>query len=179
MTRLAGVALLAALAAFAAGPTMQVRDASGKVRAIATGGDVVVVTFISTTCPVSNDYNDRLSAVYNDYANKGVKFYFVNANANEGAAAVAAHAKGVGFPFSIYKDVDAAEKLDAQATPETYVFDKAAKLVYHGYIDDARNTARVRHSGLREALDAVMAGKAVARPETKAFGCSIKPGRRS
>ncbi len=175
----AAFALLLALPIYAAGPMMQVRDAKGKAQPIALGGDVVVVTFLSAKCPVSNDYSDRMIAVYNDYAKKGVKFYFVNANANEGAAAVAAHAKEVGFPFAVYIDIDAAEKLDAQSTPETYVFDKAGKQVYRGYIDDARNPARVQHNGLREALDAVMAGKAVARGETKAFGCSIKRARRT
>ncbi len=172
-------ACLMVSAMLAAGPVMQVRDSSGKLQSIAVGGDVVVVTFISTGCPVSNAYNDRMIALYDDYSKKGVKLFFVNANANESAADVAAHRKESGYPFAVYKDESAADRLDPQATPETFVFDKAGKLQYHGYIDDSRSAARVQHNGLRVALDEILAGHAVTRSSTKAFGCSIKRARKS
>lgn len=171
--------MLTCAALVAAGPELSVRDLSGSKQSIVPGGEILVVTFISTACPVSNDYNDRMSAVYNEYAKKGVKFFFVNANSNESVAEVAEHRKEVGFPFAVYKDESAAEKLNAQATPETFVFDKVGKLQYRGYIDDARNPARIQDNGLRNALDAVMAGKPVAHATTKAFGCTIKRARRS
>ena len=172
-------ACLTVSAMLAAGPAMQVRDLSGKLQEIVVGGDVVVVTFISTGCPVSNAYNDRMIALYADYSKKGVKLFFVNANANESAADVAAHRKESGYPFAVYKDESAADRLDPQATPETFVFDKAGKLQYHGYIDDSRTEARMQHNGLRVALDEILAGHAVTRASTKAFGCSIKRARKS
>src|ERR1700733_6619765 len=67
-------------------------------------GDTTVVVFIATRCPVSNAYNQRMEALYNDYSAKGVKFIFVNANFNEPAKEVAEHAKQVGFTFPVYKD---------------------------------------------------------------------------
>ena len=138
-------------------------------------GDVTVVAFISTQCPISNDYNERMIALQKDYGQK-VRFVFVNANSTEPAEVVASHAKQVNFNFPVYKDANnaVADKFGAQVTPETFVIDKTGAIVYHGYIDDARNTARITNPGLRLALDAVLAGKPVPAAETKAFGCTIK-----
>src|SRR4051794_1719843 len=46
-------------------------------------GDVTLIMFVSVQCPVSNAYNERMAALYNDYASKGVKFVVVNANRTE------------------------------------------------------------------------------------------------
>ncbi len=170
--------LLSAVSLFSA-DSLLVRDLAGKQLSIQTGHDVTVITFISTQCPISNDYNDRMSAIYKDYSSRGVKLFFVNANSTEPASEVAEHAKSVGFTFPVYKDENTVEKLGAQNTPETFVFDKSGKLLYHGYIDDARNVARIQNHGLRDAIDAALAGKSVANPVTKAFGCTIKKARRS
>ena len=42
-----------------------------QVKYSALKGDTTVVIFISTACPISNGYNDRMKAVYNDYSAKG------------------------------------------------------------------------------------------------------------
>ena len=138
-------------------------------------GDTTVVVFISTRCPVSNAYNQRLEAVYKDYSAKGVKFVFVNANFNESMKEVAEHANQVGFAFPVYKDPGKVAVLfNAQVTPETYVIDKQGIVRYHGAIDDAQNEARIKKQSLRAALDEVLAGHAVTVVETKAFGCTVK-----
>jgi peroxiredoxin len=144
-------------------------------------GDTTVVIFVSTACPISNGYNDRMKAIYNEYTARGVHFVFINANVNESAAEVAGHAKAHGFPFAVYKDPAgaAADLFGAQVTPETFVIDKNGVLRYHGYVDDSVQEARVHNQGLRQALDAVLAGKEPATAQTKAFGCTIKRRRRA
>ena len=138
-------------------------------------GDTTAVIFIATRCPVSNAYNQRMEALYNDYSAKGVHFVFVNANFNEPAREVADHAKQVGFTFPVYKDSgNVAELFNAQVTPETYVIDKQGVIRYHGAIDDSQNEARIHKQGLRAALDSVLTGKDVTVAETKAFGCTVK-----
>ena len=60
------------------------------------------------------------------------------------------------------------------------VFDKKGKLAYHGSVDDnARNPGQVKSRYLRDALQAVVAGKSVAKAETKSIGCSIKYRKRT
>lgn len=174
MIAAAVAALLSVLAA-----DLQVRDLNGKAQRVELGSTVTVVTFVSTTCPVSNAYNDRMIAAYQDYSKQGVKFVFVDANVNESASEIAAYQKTVGFPFAIYRDQNVAEQLGAQVTPEAFVFDRAGKLRYQGAIDDSRNAARVRNQALRDALDAVLGGKALAQPVLKAFGCTIKKAGRN
>lgn len=139
-------------------------------------GSTTVVAFIATECPVSNAYNSRMNALYSDYAPRGVKFLFINSNATEPAAEVKAHAQRVGFTFPVHKDPNnvVADMFGAHATPEIFVIDSSGVIRYHGSIDDSQNEGRVRTQRLRNALDAVVAGKTPEVAETKAFGCSIK-----
>jgi thiol-disulfide isomerase/thioredoxin len=160
----------------------QVRDLDGRAVSFSSlKGPLTVVTFIATQCPVSNSYNQRMIELYKDYSPKNVKFIFVNANRSEPAGEVREHAKRVGFSFPVYKDPDnvVADRFDAQVTPESYVIDSAGILRYHGSIDDNMNAARVRTQRLRQALDALLAGKPVPAIETKAFGCTIKRVRKA
>jgi alkyl hydroperoxide reductase subunit AhpC len=145
--------------------------------AIAPGhGAATVVMFLSAVCPVSNDYNIRINDLYRDYTSKGVKFVFINANQNEKQAEVDDQARRAGYPFPIYRDPKnvVADRFGAQSTPETFLIDGAGVVRYHGRIDDAQNPARVRQNSLRLAIDAVLEGREVAVPETKAFGCTLK-----
>jgi peroxiredoxin len=139
-------------------------------------GNVTLVMFISVQCPVSNAYDDRMTALYQDYAPKGVRFVVINANRTEPAAAVLEHAKQHNFPFTVYKDENnvVADKFGATVTPETYVIDSTGTIRYHGSIDDSQNPSRITTQRLRLALDAVLAGKEPPQTETKAFGCTIK-----
>jgi alkyl hydroperoxide reductase subunit AhpC len=143
--------------------------------------DVTVVVFLSTVCPVSNSYNLRMKELYRDYAPKGVKFQFLNANQNESQVEVEDHARSVGFPFPVMKDANnvIADRLGADYTPESFVIDREGVVRYRGRIDDAQNPARVRQSSLRLAIDAVLAGRDAPTPETKAFGCTIKRVRKA
>ena len=139
------------------------------------------VVFVSTQCPVSNAYNERFNELYRDYQNRDVQFVFVNANANEALAEVNSHAKAHNFAFKVYKDPDndLADKLNAQYTPEVFLFDRAGKLVYHGRIDDSRELGKVAKKDTRAALDAMLAGQPVPVAETKAFGCTIKRSKKA
>ena len=73
----------------------------------------------------------------------------------------------------------AADRFGAQSTPETYVMDSSGVMRYHGYIDDSQTPSRVSRRGLALAIQAVIDGKTVEKPETRAFGCTIKRVRHS
>ena len=159
-----------------------VNDLSGnQVKFSAMKGDVTVLMFVATQCPVSNAYNERMNALYSEYASRGVKFVGINSNSTEPAAEVGTHAASNRFQFPVYKDPSnvVADMFGAQVTPETFVIDKAGVILYHGSIDDSQNPANIKTQGLRLALDAVLGGQAVAKAETKAFGCTIKRAKRT
>ncbi|HEV2063647.1 MAG TPA: thioredoxin family protein [Thermoanaerobaculia bacterium] len=141
------------------------------------GKNAVVVIFIATKCPYSNAYNDRLRDMAIAYGKQGVLFVGINSNKSEPAEEVGAHGKQHGFTFPLMKDPDnkVADFYDARHTPEVFVVDGAGKLRYHGRIDENyEDPARVTSPDLKNALDAMIASKPIARAETKAFGCSIK-----
>ncbi len=159
-----------------------VQDLDGKsVSFSSLRGPLTVVTFVATQCPVSNAYNQRMIALYKDYSPRDVKFIFVNANRSEPAAEVRDHGRRAGFVFPVYKDANnfVADRFGAEVTPENFVIDSAGIIRYHGSIDDSQNEARIRTRGLRNALDALLAGKSVEVSQTKAFGCTIKRVRKS
>ncbi len=155
----------------------EIKDTSGApARLSALKGDVTAIFFIATKCPISNDYNERMKALYKDYAARGVKFVFINSNNTEPAAEVQDHAKQWGFPFKVYKDDNnvVADRFGAQFTPEVFLLDRDGVIRYHGAIDDSRAADRIKTHHLRNALDEMLAGKPVSTAETKAFGCTIK-----
>ena len=142
----------------------------------AAGTKATVLMFISTQCPVSNDYNERMATLAKDYSGKGVAFVGINSNRAEAAEEVAAHAKKNGFSFPVLKDTNnvKADHFGAAVTPEIYVYDANWTLKYHGRIDDHQKGTDIKSTDLKNALDAVVVGKEVPVAETKAFGCTIK-----
>jgi len=154
------------------------KDAAGKDLNLASlaGKKAVVLAFIATQCPVSNAYNERMAAFAKEYEAKGVAFVGINANKQESSAEIVEHAKTHGFSFPILKDDGnkKADDLGAQVTPETYVFDASWTLRYHGRIDDDKSGKAIASQDLRNAVDALLAGKDVPVKEAKAFGCTIK-----
>jgi peroxiredoxin len=130
----------------------------------------IVVIFRSTLCPYSNTYNDLLKNMTAEYGRKGVLFVAVHSDRWETDDDIRAHAGKHGHTFPVIRDPDArlAKLLDARRTPEVFVVDGGGKLRYHGRIASKMGTP-----DLRNALDALLAGRPINPAETKAFGCSI------
>ncbi|HKR14942.1 MAG TPA: thioredoxin family protein [Pyrinomonadaceae bacterium] len=153
-------------------------DANGTERSLKSlaGKKGTVLLFIAVQCPVSNDYNERMEKLAQDYKAKGIAVIGINSNVKEDAETVAAHATANKLSFPILKDAGnkIADRLGATVTPEAYFLDAANKLMYHGRIDNSRKGDAIESTELRNAMDASLAGKPVEKTEAKAFGCSIK-----
>lgn len=136
----------------------------------------IVVMFIATRCPVSNDYNKRMVEIYDEYSEKEVVFIGINSNKQEDSDEVKKHAQKNGFKFPVLKDWKnvVADQYTASVTPEIYVLSPDFTLLYHGRIDDSRRENDVTQKDLEETLQAVLAGEKIEEPVTKAFGCTIK-----
>ncbi len=153
-------------------------DADGKEHSLKSlmGKKGVVLLFIATRCPVSNAYNERMEQLAQDYRARGVTVIGINSNYTEPAAEVKSHAGEKHLTFTILKDEGnkIADRLGATRTPEAYVLDAQNKLVYHGRIDNSQKTEGITSNDLRDALDEMIAGKAVTKTGGAAFGCTIK-----
>ena len=140
------------------------------------GAKATVLIFTSARCPVSNAYNARFEALAKAYSGKKVQMIGLNSNAPEASEEIAAHAKKQNWSFPTLRDENnkIADVLGARVTPEAYVVDAGGTLRYWGRIDDSQEAGDVQSRDLANALDAILAGKAVATSKTAAFGCGIK-----
>lgn len=163
-----------------AAPAFSLADAvTGQAKslpALAQGKKATVVMFISTRCPISNAYNERMTTLAKKYGAQGVSFIGIDSDQNEPKAEVASFTKQQSFPFPVLVDPGnrVSDAYSAHVTPETYVINAKGVLVYHGRIDNDMDTSNAKTHELADALDATLAGQTVAKAQTKAFGCSIK-----
>jgi len=103
----------------------------------------------------------------------------INANHQDAAEKVAKHAKEHKLPFPVLKDADnkVADQFGAKRTPTAFVLDAERAVRYEGRIDDQfgvgfKRAAPTRND-LAEALNEVLAGKAVTEAKTAVAGCLI------
>jgi peroxiredoxin len=139
----------------------------------------VVVVFIGTECPINNAYMPRLAELSKEYADKGVQFLAINSNCQDTPARIAGHAKEHGITFPVLKDTGnvVADQFGAKRTSEAFLLGPDGTILYQGRIDDQfgvnyKRPAPTRRD-LAEALDEVLAGKAVSKATTEVAGCLI------
>ena len=134
-----------------------------------------VLVFVSTLCPVSDKYVERLNALYTEFAGRGVQFFAVDPNSNENWPDVVRYVQENGVRYPMYRDERnrVADRVGARSTPEAFVYNAQGRLRYRGQIDDAVNVARVRRHALRDAVQAVLESRDVLPGETRALGCAI------
>jgi peroxiredoxin/mono/diheme cytochrome c family protein len=139
----------------------------------------VVVVFLGTACTVSNSQLIELARLNKEYSGKGVQFLGINANQQDKIADVAKHAAANELLFPVLKDTGAkvADLFGAQRTPEVFVLDQKRAIRYAGRVNDQfgidYKKLQPTTRELADALDAVLAGKTVAIPQTAAAGCKI------
>ena len=149
------------------------------------GGAVGLLFFVLTDCPISNSYAPEIQRICKQYAGKGVSCTLVYEDAKIQANAVRQHMKdyghaGANLAAVIDADRAIAHQAHASVTPEAALIDSKGRLQYHGRIDNfyaalGKTRRNVTEHDLTDAIDAVLAGKAVAYPETKPLGCFITP----
>lgn len=162
----------------------KMKNVDGKMLSIAdvTGKAGTLVVFTCNHCPFAKGWEERIVELGNTYSAKGVGVVLVNPNdptmhADDGFEEMQARAKSRGMKVAYVVDGTSgvARAFGASVTPEAFLFDKDGKLAYHGTIDDNRQEPdKVKARYLKDALDAVVAGKKPAVPETKGLGCGIK-----
>ncbi len=152
---------------------------------------VLVVVFSCDHCPTAQAYEDRLIHVALDYGPRGVGMVMVSPNSpkalnlsemgytdvGDTLEDMKVRARDKGFPFPYLYDGDdqkASLAYGPVATPHVFVFDEKRLLRYVGRVDDREKPGTGQAEDLRNALDAVLAGRNPSLAATKVFGCSIK-----
>jgi peroxiredoxin len=165
-------------------PDFSLKGVDGKPYSLASFKDAkaLVIVFSCNHCPYAKAYEGRLIAIQKDYAAKDVRIVAINSNDDKGYPEdsfenMVKRAKDKNFNFPYLRDdtQQIAKAYGATHTPHLFVFGPDRHLAYTGKIDDNwENASAVKQQFLRDALDAIIAGKAPAQPETFAIGCTIK-----
>ena len=171
----------------------KLKGVDDKVYSLSSFRDSKVLVFIFSAphCPTAQAYEDRLIKLQNDYRKQGVQVVMINPNAPEAVCLeehgytdlgdtfedmkIRAKDKGYNFPFLFDGETEETSiKYGPVATPHAFVFDKERVLKYVGRIDDSEKIGTETRHDLRNAIEAVLAGKEPEVKQTKVFGCSIK-----
>src|SRR5574341_1000410 len=121
-------------------------------------------------------------AVGREYAGRGVRIVLINSNDparypddSFEAMQVRAREKGYPFPYLFDETQEVARAYGATRTPEIFLFDAGRTLRYHGAPDDNfEDPKAVKSTYLRDAIDALLAGRPVPAASTAPKGCTIK-----
>ena len=177
------VLALASGALFAAGPVrFELRDTNGVVHTATEwrAKRAVVLFFTMTDCPLANGYVPEMNRLRAVYEPQGVSFYAVQADNTVSDAAVRKYAQDFAYSFPMLNDPREilARLSGAHVTPEVAVLSPSGEVLYLGRIDNkVEDLTRPRYAAtepeLRNALDAVLAGKVPKEAKTRAVGCAI------
>lgn len=181
------VTLLLSVPTLALSPGAQVEnfkllDHKGRSHELYYLSDAKAVVFMvqGNGCPIVRNALPRFKEIRDAYRAKGVEFLLINSNLQDNRASINKEAKkfDIDFPILIDNTQIIAEALDFVRTGEIFVVDpKSWKIAYHGPINDRityevqRPTAK--HHYLTDALDSMLAGKAVELASADAAGCLI------
>ena len=144
--------------------------------------DVVVLVFLANHCPVVINYEDRINDLVGDYKGKSVKVLGIacsgkGSRTSDDLAAIKERAikdKKFSYSYGFDESQHIGEDYGAVNTPSFFVLDKNRTIRYMGAMDDNQNEAKVSKNYLRDAVDALLAGKEVSVKETRPVGCGIQ-----
>jgi thiol-disulfide isomerase/thioredoxin len=184
--RVAALAIVLTMAALAH-PALQfdLRDTEGAAHSPTewSRARAVVLFFVTTDCPLSNGYAPEMNRIEQTYAPRGVLFYAVQGDTTVPDAEVRQHAHDYAYRFPALLDPRQilARHTGATVTPEAVVLSGDGAVLYLGRIDNkvedfGKTRIEATEFDLRDALDAVLAGRPVPHPRIRALGCAITNG---
>lgn len=178
----------------ASAPDFALPAVDGKTYALKdfAAAKVLVLVFTCVHCPTAILAQDRIKQLVNDYKDKGVAVVAISSSSPKGVrldefgwtdlddsfASMKIRAKDEGYNYPYLYDGDGTQAVcqayGPAATPHFFIFDADRKLRYEGRQDDDERGKNVKVSYVRDAIEAVLAGKEPPVTNTKVVGCSTK-----
>ncbi len=154
---------------------------------VLAGKQGLLVLFVCVHCPYVKHVEAELGRIGAEFGEQiGIVAIQPNDVAQypeDGPDGMRAQAQRLGwnFPYLLDETQEVARSYDAVCTPDLFLFDAEARLVYRGQLDGSRprrkdsgNDVPVTGEDLRAALKAVLSGVVPAPEQTPGIGCSIK-----
>jgi len=141
----------------------------------------LLVVVMCNHCPYVQAVDDRINDLAKAFAGRcavvGISANDAEAYPADSFEAMRARAaqKGYAFPYLYDADQAVARALGAVCTPDFFLYGPDRRLAYRGRLDDAwKDPAAVTRPELREALEALLAGRPVSPDQRPSLGCSLK-----
>ncbi len=175
-------------------PDFQLLGIDGKNYSLESFKDAEVLTIVFTAnhCPTAQAYEARMKKLSADYAPGKMQMVAISSN-HPGAVCleelgysdlgdtyeemkIRAADQSYNFPYLFDGETqEVAQAYGAVATPHFFVFDRERKLRYRGRFDEMEDPyTKPTQLDVRNAINALLAGKSVPVETTRAFGCSMK-----
>lgn len=180
------------LAIGSAAPEFDLPGVDGKNHQLSeyADADLLLVIFTCNHCPTAQAYEARIKQLDQDYRKRGVQIVAISPNDAEAVRLdelgytdlgdsledMKIRASEAEFKFPYLYDGEnqkVSQAYGAKATPHCFLFDKERILRYTGRIDNGEVGEVTKHD-LRNAIEAVLAGREVETKTTRVFGCSVK-----
>jgi thiol-disulfide isomerase/thioredoxin len=165
-----------------AGQSASFSDVNGRMHTPLSqpGKKATVLFFLQPDCPVSNAYAPEIKRICADYEPKKIAAFVVHADPDVSIEIAKKHAKEYGLACPVLRDPThvLVKRTGVTIAPEVAVLAPDGKVLYRGRIDDlyvdyGKRRAEPTQRDLRNALEAILQGKAVPMPTTKAIGCPL------
>jgi peroxiredoxin len=172
-------------------PAFTATDSRGQIQSLSQyHGKYVVLEWHNQGCPYTRKHyvSGNMQNLQKEWTAKGVVWFTVISSRpgsqgyvtppQENAYLAQMHAE----PTAVLMDSDGklGHLYNAKTTPQMFVIDPAGNVIYDGAIDDKATPdvedIRGADNYVNDALTAAMAGKPVATPYTRSYGCSVKYG---
>lgn len=162
-------------------PNFALKNATGETQSLADFSEkrAVVLIFVSTECPIANEYLPIVQELAKKFADRSVQFLTIYSSPSDTAKSIAAHQKQfkLTLPALYDQEQQVLQSVGAERTAEVFMLDGRSVIRYHGRIDDRygydyhRETAK--RNDLEIALNELLDHKEISVPTTSAQGCAI------
>lgn len=157
-----------------------------------SGPRLLMLVFTANHCPTAQAYEARVEALAGQYGKEDLQVVAISSNHPEAVCLeelgysdlgdsfdemkIRASDRAYSYPYLYDGDrQETALAYGAVATPHIFLLDQERILRYSGCFDDTESPyEEVKTVHVQNAVEALLAGKEVPVPQTKAFGCSMK-----
>ena len=131
-------------------------------------------------CPTARHAAPRFQELRDIYSTQGVEFFMLNSNLQDDRLSIREEAKEFSYDLSILVDESQiiGESLELSRTGEVFVVNPENwSVAYSGALDDRLTYENQKKEAsehfLKDAIEDLLAGKAVSTPRTESLGCLI------
>lgn len=143
----------------------------------------LLVMFICRHCPYVQHVEEEIADLGLDFKDKDIAMIAISSNDAENytedapkSLAEQSNELGFSFPYLYDEDQEVAKAYTATCTPDFFLFDAEAKLVYRGQLDSSRpgDSNPITGKDLRTAIEALLEGGEISSDQKPSQGCNIK-----